>query len=236
MDNNSVVYLQVGPPRIVTDMFGRLKKAFASSQPVQKPQRDAKPEFKPADVPSHRPEESTATAVLTSVDGWSARMGWRYVTYVEGQRLLSFQIEPMAVGADIVYIPDLQTWSRSAPSWASARASEILARLKSVAWRRELEWSESVDASFLTSDRPVPGSLESTPGGQHLEAQRLFYPESTLTHAQAHAVWHLAEHRFAEAARGRVTIVANGVNPKSVFGAVALPALRANPSVTLDFK
>ena len=176
------------------------------------------------------------TGSLLGGDGWTARMGWRYVTYVEGQRLLSFQIEPMAVGADIVYIPDAQAWSRSAPSWAAARAGEILGRLKSVAWRRELEWSESVDSSFLTSDVPVPGSLESTPGGQHLEAQRLFHPESTLTHAQAHEVWHMAARRFAEAARGRVTIFATGVNPKSVFGAVELPALRTNPNVTLDFK
>ena len=176
------------------------------------------------------------TSNLPGGDGWAARMGWRYVTYVEGHSSLSFQIEPMAVGADVVYIPDAQAWSRGAPSWASSCASKILDRLKSLAWRRELEWSESGDSSFLTSDAPVPGSLESTPGGLQLEAERLFHPGSALTHAQAHEVWHMAERRFAEAARGKVTIFAGGVNPKSVFGAVQLPALRANPNVTLDFK
>jgi hypothetical protein len=35
--------------------------------------------------------------------------------------------------------------------------------------------------------------------------------------------------------RGRVTIFAAGINPKSVFGAIELAALRANPNVTLDF-
>jgi hypothetical protein len=176
------------------------------------------------------------TGSLPGGDGWIARMGWRHVTYIEGQRSLSFQIEPMAVGSDVVYIPDAQAWPRGAPSWASACASKILDRLKSVPWKRELEWSEGVGSSFLASDAPVPGSLESTAGGLQLEAQRLFHPSSLLTHAQAHEVWHMAARRFAEAARGRVTIVAGGVNPKTVFGAVELPALRANPNVTLDFK
>jgi hypothetical protein len=176
------------------------------------------------------------TGSLPGGDGWTARMGWRHVTYIEGRRSLSFQIEPMAVGADVVYIPNAQAWLRFAPSWASACASKILDRLKSIAWTRELEWSERVDSSFLTSDAPVPGSLESTPGGLQLEARRLFHPGSTLTHAQAHEVWHMAARRFAEAARGRVTIFASGVNPRTVFGAVELPALRANPNVILDFK
>ena len=179
------------------------------------------------------------TASVPSVpggDGWSARMGWRYVTYVEGRNLLSFQIEPMAVGADVVYVPDAQAWSQGAPAWAKVCSGKILDRLKSVAWRRELEWSESFDASFLTSDAPVPGSVESTQGGLQLEAERLFHPGSTLTHAQAHELWHIGERKCAEAALGRVTIFASGVNPKSVYAAVTLPALRANPNVTLDFK
>lgn len=163
-------------------------------------------------------------------------MGWRYITYLEAQHSLSFQIEPMAVGSDIVYIPDGQAWIQHAPPWAQARAREILDRLISIAWHRELEWSESSDSSFLDNDAPVPGSLESTPGGQYLEADRLFHPDSSLTHSQAHSVWHTAARRFAKAARGRVTVFASEVNPDSVFGAIELPALRANPNVTLYFK
>jgi hypothetical protein len=218
-------------------MFDKLRKVLGDSQAAREEQLEVEPAFRPAKLPPRRSVHAPKTASLPGGDGWTAHMGWRHVTYIEGTRSLSFQIEPMAVGADIVYIPDTQAaWSRSAPPWAASRASEILDRLKSVAWRRELEWSESVDSSFLTSDAPVPGSLESTPGGQQLEAERLFHPGSPLAHTQAHEVWHLAARRFAEAARGRVSILASGVDPKTVFGAVELPALRANPNVTLDFK
>lgn len=217
-------------------MLDWLKKSFGGSESDRRQQRDYEPEFRPAKLPPRRPEQTSKTLNLRGGDGWTARMGWRHVTYIEGQKLLSFQIEPMVVGADIIYVPDMQSWSRNAPSWAVARASEILDRLKSIAWKRELEWSQNVDASFLTSDAPVPGSLESTPGGQQLEAEQLFYPDSPLTHAQAHEVWHMAARKFAEAARGRVSIFASRVDPKSVFGAIELPVLQANPNVTLDFK
>lgn len=218
------------------NLFG--KKSEPEKRPADRLTSLAKlPPIKTVPGPAKLTEPANEKNMICAAgDGWAAYMGWRYITYVEGQKLLSFQIEPMVMGADVVYIPNTMAWSLAAPSWAGAGSSKILARLKSIAWKRELEWQESADASFLANDAPVSGSLESTSGGQQLEAKRLFHPDSSLTHAQAHEVWHVAERRFAEAARGRVTIFASGVNPKSVFGAVALPALRANPGVTLDFK
>jgi len=168
--------------------------------------------------------------------GWSARMGWRYLTYLEGEQSLSLAIEPMAVGPDIVYVPDAEAWSRVAPAWARNRATEILERIKSVPWSRDLQWSEGPNSAFLTDDSPVSGSLESSSGGQQLEAERLFHPGSGLTHAQAHECWHLAARMFAEATRGRVTLFVNGAVPNSVFREIELPALRSNPHVTLDFR
>jgi hypothetical protein len=167
---------------------------------------------------------------------WSAKMGWRFVTYSQEQGALSFQIEPMVKGPDVVYVPDQATWAKAAPAWAQPLAPDILARLKSVAWKRELLWQESDGAPFLKSDKPVPGSIESTKGGQYLEQQRMFDPNSPFTHAQCHEVWHQACRKFAGAASGRVTLFASTVIPDSVFQAVELPALRANPNVTLDFK
>lgn len=172
----------------------------------------------------------------SATPAWNAKMGWRFVTYSEEQGAVSFQIEPMAKGPDIVYVPDPETWAKAAPAWAQPFASEILARLKSIAWKRELLWQQSDGASFLKSDEPVPGSVESTKGGQYLEQTRMFDPNSPFTHAQCHEVWHQACQKFAAAASGRVTIFASTVIPDSVFQTVELPALRANPNVTLDFK
>ena len=169
-------------------------------------------------------------------DGWLARMGWRYVTYAEGQNSLTMTIEPMAVGPDVVYVPDAAAWATKAPAWAQTRSTEILEKLKSIAWARELRWMESPDSGFQKSEEPVPGSLESTRGGRQLEVQRLFHPGSKLTHAQSHEVWHTAARRFAAAARGRVTLFVDGSAPDTVFQKVELPALKANPNVTLDFR
>src|SRR5947209_6269674 len=166
---------------------------------------------------------------------WSAAMGWRRVVYQENDDVLWLSIEPMAAGADLVYVPDAEAWRRSAPGWAQSRREEILQRLKEVRWNRVIEWREG--ASFVISGipEPVPGSLESTPGGQTLEAARFFNPGGQLTHEQAHQVWHRAAERFAQAAKGKVTIFLTDIVEGSVFQVVELPALRSNPAVTLEF-
>ncbi|HEY0049382.1 MAG TPA: hypothetical protein VGB68_08870 [Pyrinomonadaceae bacterium] len=168
-------------------------------------------------------------------DGWSAEMGWRYVSYIEENTAIALQIEPMARGEDIVYVPDEANWLKSAPDWARQRREEILARLKSVMWNRRLVWQQG-KGSFGAS-RFVPGSLESTWGGQRLEKRRMFHPGSKITHEEAHELWHDAARLFAGQARGEVTIFkgAQGM-PGTVFQEVELPALEINPNVTLVFK
>jgi hypothetical protein len=161
-------------------------------------------------------------------------MGWRYVAYMEGE-LIALRIEPMATGPDSVYVPSPQRWRQVAPAWAQDRSNEIIARLKSIPWQRDLQWIESPDTSLLTDTAPVTGALESTPGGQQLESERLFHPGSFCNHNEAHQVWHIAARKFAQAASGRVTIYGHKIIHHSVFEQVELPALRANPSVTLDW-
>jgi hypothetical protein len=181
-------------------------------------------------------QPGSATGSATGSVTWAARMGWRFVTYTEGQRSLTFQIEPMAKGADIVYLPDADTWAKNAPAWAKVRSAEIISRLQSTGWSRDLVWSLEMGTAFLAGDQPLPGSLESTSGGQYLEQLQMFAPQSGYTHAQAHEIWHAACEKFAAAASGRVTIMEAGVIPDSVFQAVELPALSANPQVTLIFR
>jgi hypothetical protein len=108
--------------------------------------------------------------------------------------------------------------------------------LKSVPWSRELEWRVSPDATFLQSDTPILGSIESTSGGKYLEELRMFQPGSTLTHVEIHKIWHTACRRYVEAATGRISIFAPQIVPNSVFEAIELPVLRKNSNVTLDFQ
>lgn len=174
---------------------------------------------------------------------WTAGMGWRYVAYVEKDKdaSLSFVIEPMVKGADLVYVPNELNWLRSAPSWARERRSEILARLKSVAWNRKLTWREtegSVSVVDPDSDTAVPGSLESTPGGRELEDRRMFEPGSKYTHEEAHKIWHEGARMYSELVKGEVKIFMGGkpAIKDSVFEAIELPTLKKNPNVTLVFK
>jgi hypothetical protein len=167
-------------------------------------------------------------------NGWTARMGWRYVSYIENDVSVALLIEPMVKGDDRVYVPNETNWLKGAPALARERRAEILERLKSVAWNRKMSWQEC--ECPLRSDTVISGSLESTLGGQVLENRRLFEPGSRITHEQAHEIWHDAARMFAEQAKGKVTIFMSEVIPNSVFQAVELPTLKKNPNVNLIFK
>jgi hypothetical protein len=177
-------------------------------------------------------QNTNSTAI--GANGWTARMGWRYVSYIENDVSVALSIEPMVKGDDRVYVPNETNWLKGAPALARERRAEILERLKSVAWNRKLSWQEC--ECPLTSDTVISGSLESTPGGQVLENRRLFEPGSKITHEQAHEIWHDAARMFAEQAKGKVTIFMSEVIPNSVFQAVELPTLKKNPNVNLIFK
>lgn len=184
---------------------------------------------------------SLVTAQKSSIvdveqETWENHMGWRYVSYSDGSDSFSLAIEPMVKGADRVYVPNESSWLKAMPSWTSAQRLQALARLKSVAWNRKLVWQECGCPLSVGPVRVIRGSLESTEGGQALEAQRLFEPGSKMTHEQAHQLWHAAARMFAEQASGTVTIFMSEVIADSVFQAVELPALKNNPNVTLVFK
>ena len=173
-----------------------------------------------------------------SVDSdWTAGMGWRYVKYLEKDVFLRLSIEPMVKGNDRVYVPNQAEWLKNAPAGARDKRSKILARLKSVAWNRRLDWSDcECPFSKLGPDEFFRGSLESTEGGRALEGRHLFEPGSKLPYRQANKLWHDASRMFAEEARGKVTIFMSELIPNSVFQAIELPTLKKNPNVTLVFK
>ena len=171
---------------------------------------------------------------------FSARMGWRYVTYIAGDAAIHFRIEPMAKLPDIIYVPDDAGWQQSAPDWAREHRDAVVACLKGVHWNRRLNWKETpgdtVGHSAADQIRVVPGSLESTKGGQWMESLCLFNPGQQLTPDDARQLWHEAVRSYTEQVKGRVTIYASGVVPDSVFQDIELAMLRRLPGVTLDFK
>jgi hypothetical protein len=175
-------------------------------------------------------------ATSVGPESWTARMGWRYVAYVDGDVSLSLSIEPMVEGDDRVYVPNEASWLKEAPSWTRERRAEVLSRLKSVAWNRKLTWQECECPLSVGPHAVIRGSLESTPGGRALEDRRLFETGSRVKHEQAHDLWNEAARMFAGQASGTVTIFMSEVIPDSVFQAVELPALKKNPNVTLVFK
>jgi hypothetical protein len=184
-----------------------------------------------ADTPASASVPADQSAAAAS---WSKmEMNWQYVVYREAGRGIRLEIEPMFQVADVVYVPDAEAWAKSAPPWARARRDEILARLENAGWHRDLEWRESNESSVSTNLEPVPGSIESTPGGREMLRQRLFDPNSGLTAAQAREIWHLLVHRFALGARGEVHLFVDGSPKGSVFERVVLPALKENPHVKL---
>ena len=171
---------------------------------------------------------------------YSARMGWRYVTYIAGDAAIHFRIEPMAKLPDIVYVPDEAGWQKSAPEWAKEHRNSVVSCLRAVPWNRRLQWKETpedeVGSSPADQIRVVPGSLESTKGGQWMESLCLFNPGQPLPPEDVRELWLEAVRSFTEQVRGRVTLYASGVVPGSVFQEVELPMLRRLPGVTLDFK
>lgn len=169
---------------------------------------------------------------------WSFRMGWRYVSYTEKSSIVSFQIEPMNKIPDVVYFPSSSKWKDTSPIWCRDKREEILNRLRNVRWNRQLIWEENDRNEFLSFDpsHPLPGSLESTPGGREFESKNLFDPDATLTKEQAKEIWLKMVRLFAEQAKGKVTLFANEVIVGSVFQEIELPILKQNRNVSLEFK
>ena len=113
-----------------------------------------------------------------------------------------------------------------------------LRRMKSIKWNRDLVWEESPQAvcdSFDPATAQVPGSIESTAGGQFLEKLNLFSSQADVTFANVPELWKVAEAKFAAGASGRVTLCVANARPNSMFKLVSLPAFQRNPNVTLKF-
>ena len=73
-------------------------------------------------------------------------------------------------------------------------------------------------------------TLEQTPGGQWLDAQKLF-TSGKLTDEQALVVWGRLSERFAQQASGTAVGFVQGASETSIFNTTEYPALLENPNI-----
>jgi hypothetical protein len=161
-------------------------------------------------------------------------MRYRSLGYSEpGGLLLCLDVEPMVEGPDRVLVPSVEAWDADAPGWAVGRRDEILERLRSIAWNRDLTWEDG-PGGFCTGT-VVAGSVEDTQAGRYLEDQCLFEPEAAelLGREQARDLWSQVALRHAQAATGEAHVFAAQLIPGSVFAELLLPALEANEAATI---
>lgn len=165
-------------------------------------------------------------------------MGWRYISYCDGEEKLVFVVEPMFGTEDIVYLPNEETWNKNVPQWAKENRETIIENIKEIKWNRNLKWIEDENADVFSMSKEentsFEGTLEGTKAGQDLINLNLFNSNSLLPAEKVHELWCVLERKFAEQAEGEVSIYSNEIILNSVFQAITLKALIENTKVVLN--
>ncbi len=125
----------------------------------------------------------------------------------------------------MVFIPSEKQWAQSDIDWASARREEIAEVIVNHGRKRDIKVIETDLAlkAEKSLPKPIPGSLESTPGGARFEKEQLFDPMSKLSKSEVKEVWLTLERRFAEEAKGEINLFVDWSQPNSFFNRVSLP-------------
>jgi len=173
--------------------------------------------------------------MVTMPDGAQFEMQWKQGKYINGGHSVVFEIVPMFLGKDIIIFPSTQLWTETQNVFSDQERLEIIFLLERIAWKRDIRVIETnVEPEVDMNNRPVNGSLESTPGYQEMAAKNLFDPQSPLSKSEVKEIYCILEKRFAENASGGVTIPKNMILQGSVLAEVSIPALKKNNSVRLN--
>jgi hypothetical protein len=167
----------------------------------------------------------------------SIKIGWKYLSYIQDKEKIIFSIEPMVEEADLIYIPNPESWEKSSPKWASKIREEILRNIKEVNWNRDIEFKEcdiSLKCMAANENEIEEGTIESTQAAREFLRLDLFDPDKKVEREQAHELWCTLEMRFAEQVEGKVTIYASDIIENSVFNKITIPTLLKNEKVVLN--
>ncbi len=168
---------------------------------------------------------------------WDFKMGWRFLSYFDAGKWISFTVEPMYQRPCIVQIPSKELWAIQAPEWALNRRGEILKKLKNIKWNRDLEWIESSQNNFSTVTKGLlhPGSFESSIYGRTLESQVIFHPNSrvSLADEKAKHLYYKALREHIQSLKGDVSINPDKSSNGSVLKEIEWPAYQNNKQVNL---
>jgi hypothetical protein len=167
----------------------------------------------------------------------SIKMGWRFLSYIQGNEKIVFNIEPMVKESDILYIPKNQIWRESSPKWASENKDQILESIKAIDWNRNIRFNKcdiKLKCMLIGQDEFEEGTMESTEAAKEFQRLYLFDPDKKVEKEQVHELWCTLEKRFAEGVNGRVTIYSKSIVENSVFNKITMPTLLENEKVTLN--
>ncbi|MBU3102326.1 MULTISPECIES: hypothetical protein [Clostridium] len=165
------------------------------------------------------------------------KMGWKYLSYINGEEKIVFKIEPMVGEADIIYTPNDEIWKACDSKWASQNRKKILNDIKSVEWNRNIAFNEcNIGLKCMPVDKTEieEGTMESTKAAKEFQTLYLFDPDKKVEKEQAHELWCTLEKRFAKGVEGKVTIYANSIIENSVFNKISIVTLLENDKVILN--
>lgn len=174
--------------------------------------------------------------MVTLPDEIKVEMHWKNVQYIKGNRKLVFDIEPMVNYEGIIYFPNEEQWKNIKKEFSMEERLEIIFLLERINWKRKIKILVlNIPIKVIDTSETIiqEGTLESTVGGRKIEADNLFDPTSQLTIEQVHEIYFALERKFAESAKGIVTIYESFKNEQSVINKISLPTLEKNPNVTL---
>jgi hypothetical protein len=168
-------------------------------------------------------------------DGNTLDMRWKSVSYIVNQNRVVFPIEPMAKGADIVFVPLPENCNGVMDS---KLRNEFIFLLKITSWKRKInivELNIQPQVISVTQSLEAIGSMEATEAGKQLESAYLFDPVSPLHKEQVKELYIMLETRFARNVSGTVEIVKDGILPGSVMDKIVLPILQTNSNVSIAY-
>lgn len=176
--------------------------------------------------------------MVTFEDGSVIEMQWKQLVYKKGDIALTYQIVPMHKRPDILFFTSANFWTMIHEGLLTeADRQDILNKIKSVNWKRDLEIQETL--TFLKNGQGLSleeGTIELTPGYKQLCEMNLFDPEQQLTNDQVKQIYIKAETKYCEAIKGKVTIPAHSLSiiRGSIVREICIPLIKKNPNAVFD--